>query len=435
MFESVLAEQNPHWAGTLFLEGVCRQYFSDVLAYLDLPQVISITGVRRSGKSTLLKQTINFLIKEKKVPAKNILFANLEHPYFSQYSDQVKYLEVLFEDYLKLADPKGKIYCFLDKVQFFNKWPVFIKSHYEQKGIKFLITGSNSFLMSHDLITLLSGRTLPIEVFPLSFSEVFKSKAMIETLDPLVVEQQKHSIRRLLDSFLRYGGFPEIVLLDDPKLSDDILNAYAKTILYQDVATRLNLKKPFDLEKLFYYLSSHIGSQFSYSGLSEIFDLSDKTIKEYVSALVDANLLFEVNRFYYSLKKQIRAEKKFYAIDTGMINAIAFKFSENLGKLFENVVYLELRRQKKEVYYYRTTADYEVDFIAKYKEQIELIQVCMDLHEKAEVREVRSLVQAAKELRLTEGILITPDISKQWVIDGITINAIPLYKFVTFFKA
>lgn len=430
MFENVLAEQNPHWTNIPYAQGIGRSCFKQILNYLKVPQIIAITGVRRGGKSTLLKQTINHLIEEEKVPPKNILFSNLEHPYFSQYSDQVKYLEILFEDYLKIANPKGKIYCFLDEVQFFQKWPVFVKSHYEQKQVKFIITGSNSFLMSKDLLTLLSGRTLPVEVYPLSFREVIAAKTGINQTTPLDLAQHRHEIRRLLDRFLRYGGFPEIVLLEHENLSDDILNAYAKTILYQDVASRLKLKKPLDLEKLFYYLSSHIGTLFSYSSLAELFDISDKTVKEYIKALADANLLFEVNKFSYSLKKQIRADKKIYGIDTGMINSIAFKFSENQGRLFENILYLEFKRRNKEVYYYKTASDFEVDFVVKEKAKIEIVQVCIDLNEKAEMREVRALVQAAKELKLTQGTLVTAEVEKDWLIDDISIRAIPLYKFI-----
>jgi uncharacterized protein len=431
MFENVLAEQNPHWTGAIYPQIIERECFSEILRYLQVPQVISITGVRRAGKSTLLKRTINYLMEEEKIPPTNLLFANLEHPYFSQYSEDVQYLERLFEDYLKIANPRGKIFCFLDEIQFFAKWPIFVKAHYEQKGVKFIVTGSNSFLMSHDLLTLLSGRTLPVEVYPLSFGELIRAKTEIKEFTPLATAQHRHEIRRLLDHFLRFGGFPEVVLLAEESLADDILNAYAKTILYQDVASRLNLKKPLDLERLFYYLSSHIGSSFFYAGLAELFDLTDKTIKDYIKALIDANLLFEIDKFSFSIKQQIRAPKKIYAIDTGMINAIAFKFSENRGKLFENVLYLELKRRKKEIYYYKTSGGYEIDFLIKTKEGLELIQVCIDLHEKAEMREVRALVHAAKELGLDQGILITAEIEKQWVIDAITITAIPLYQFIT----
>ena len=431
MFEDVLVEQNPHWTGRLYAKGIERESLKEVLHYLKVPHAISITGVRRAGKSTILKQAINFLIGEKKVNPKNILFANLEHPYFSQYAHDVQYLERIFEDYLKIGNPRGKIYCFLDEIQFFANWPLFIKAHYEQGNIKFIITGSNSFLMSHELLTLLSGRTLPVAIYPLSFKEIISAKLEIKTFDALTLSKHRHEIRRLLDEFLRFGGFPEVVQLREETLADDILNAYSKTILYQDVAARLNLKKPLNLERLFYYLSSHLGASFSYTGLAELFDLTDKTVKEYIEALKDANLLFEVDRFFFSLKKQIRGAKKIYSIDTGMANAIAFKFSENRGRLFENALFIELKRRKKEIYYYKTAANYEVDFVVKEKKQLELLQVCIELHEKSQTREVRALVQAATELNLKKGILITADFEKEWTVDGIEICAIPLYKFIS----
>lgn len=430
MFEHVLAEQNPHWTGVIYHETIKRQCFSEILRYLKVSQVISVTGVRRAGKSTLLKQTINYLMEEGGVSPSSILFVNLEHPYFSQYAGDVLYLEKIFEDYLKITNPKGKIYCFLDEVQFFSNWPIFIKAHYEQKNVKFIVTGSNSFLMSHDLLTLLSGRTLPVEVYPLSFSEFISAKTTIKTMTPLALAQHRHEVRRLLDLFVRLGGFPEVALLSEENLANDILNAYAKTILYQDVASRLSLKKPLDLERLFYYLSSNIGSPFTYTGLAKIFDLTDKTIKDYVKALMDANLLFEVDRFSFSLKQQIRSPKKIYAIDTGMVNAIAFKVTGNHSKLFENVLFLELKRKKKEIYYFKTKDDYEVDFVTREKGRIELIQVCVDLHAQAETREVRALIHAAKEFGLKEGVVVTPDLNKEWIIDGVKIRAIPLYQFI-----
>lgn len=431
MFEHVLIEQNPHWEDKRYLPGIHRDCFKKIEDYISLPHVISITGVRRAGKSTILKQLINFLIDERKINPANILFINLEHPYFSQYSDDVKYLEKLFEDYLKLASPKGKIYCFLDEIQFFANWPVFIKAHYEQQNVKFVITGSNSFLMSHELLTLLSGRTLPVEVYPLSYAEFIRANTKIDPTNPLSISKHRHQLRSLLDRYLQYGGFPEISLQNNDKVSYDILNAYSKTILYQDVASRLNLKKPVDLERLFYYLTSHVGTLFSYSSLSKIFDLSDKTIKEYITAFADANLLFEIEKFSFSLKHQIRSGKKVFSIDPGMVNAVAFKFSENRGRLFENIIFLELKRRGIDVYYYKTKSDFEVDFVIKRKDEIQLCQVCVEFGtEKTHSRETRALVHAAQELGLKKGVIVTSDIEETLVIEGISLDIIPLYKFI-----
>lgn len=431
MFENVLVEQNPHWEGSFYAPGVHRTCFETLQKYLDAPHVISVTGVRRAGKSTLLKQLINFLIQKDQVDPKNIVFVNLEHPYFFQYSHDVQYLEKLWEDYLKLTKPQGRIFCFLDEVQFFAQWPIFVKAHYEQGNVKFAITGSNSFLMSHELLTMLSGRTLPVEVYPLSLEELIHAKTKIKKLEPINVTRHRHEIRSLLDDYLCYGGFPNVALNVNKEIAYDILNAYSKTILYQDVASRLSLKKPLGLEKLFYYLTSHVGTLFSYSSLEKIFNLSDKTIKEYIQALIDANLLFELDRFSFSLKQQVRSEKKIYSIDPGLVNAIAFKFSENKGRLFENTLYLTLKRSGAEIYYYKTKQNYEVDFVVKRGNTLSLIQVCLELNqEETAMREIRGLVHAAQELGLNHGEIITADEERELIDDGITIKATPLYKFI-----
>lgn len=436
MFEDVLIEQNPHWEGKKYPEGVSRDCFSKMKEYLHLPHVISVTGVRRSGKSTLLKQLINFLIEQNKINPLNILFINLENPYFAQYSQDVVYLEKMFEDYLKITSAKEMIYCFLDEIQFFKNWPIFIKSHYEQKGIKFVITGSNSFLMSHELLTLLSGRTLPIEVYPLSFSEIVRAKIKIEPQNLIAVSKHKHELRKLLDHYLQYGGFPEVALFQNESVASDILNAYSKTILYQDVASRLSLTRALDLERLFYYLTTHIGTPFSYSSLTKIFEFSDKTIKEYITAFSEANLLFEINKFSFSLKHQIRSLKKIYSIDTGMVNAFAFKFSENRGRLFENVIFLELMRRGEEVYYYKTHSEYEIDFVTKKGNEVKLIQVCVDINnEKTKEREIRAIVHAAQELKITKGIIVSSEDEERIVREGVEIVIVPLYKFVLFFSS
>lgn len=432
MFETLLTEQNPHWAGELYPDSVKRTCFTKLLEYLPLQHIISVTGVRRAGKSTLLKQLINFLIQDQKVNPGNILFLNLEHPYFTQYSQDVAYLEKVFEEYLRLTSPKGKIFCLLDEIQFFSNWPVFVKAHYEQKGVKFIITGSNSHLMSEELLTLLSGRTLPLEVYPLSFIELVQARLGIHEFTSLNIARHRRSIQQILNDFILYGGFPEVALEERrATVGYDILNAYSRTILYQDVASRLNPKKPVDLERLYYYLASHIGAPFTYANLSKVFDLTDKTIKEYIQGLMDAQLLFEVERFSFALKHQVRGSKKIYSIDTGMVNAIAFQFSDNRGRLFENILFLELKRLDAEIYYFKTRQDYEVDFIVKRGKQLSLIQVCVELNHDATLsREVRALVHAAQELNEQEGIIVTADDEREIIISGVTIRAIPLYKFI-----
>lgn len=430
MFEKIIIEQNPHWKSELYPQGFRRERFNKLLDFLPLPHVVAVSGARRVGKSTMLKQLINYLILEQKVSPQNIFFMNLENPFLAQYASDVQFLQTLFEDYVSMTKPQGLIYCFLDEVQFFNNWPVFVKSLYEQKKVKFFITGSNSSLLSDDLMTLLSGRTLSIEMLPFSFKELAQEKLLIRdsVLDDV---QNSEQLKALMEEYLHYGGFPDIVFAPSKSTAFDILGSYTKTVLYQDVAPRLQLKKPLGLERLFVYLISTIGTPFSYYSLSKIFDLSDKTIKEYVEAFTDSFLLFPIDQFSFSIKQQIRSAKKCYAIDPGHINATAFKFSENRGRLLENIVYLELRRRNFEVYTHKTKDDLEVDFIAKKLNQLTLIQVTNSMNAQAtRQRELQALVVALTEFNMNEAIVITQDEEEDIVIDNISIRVIPVYKFL-----
>ena len=428
MFEDVLREQNPHWSGQRYDQGVVRQYFSKIVGLLSTGMIISILGVRRSGKSTLLKQMINHLL-DHHIQPQNILFINVEHPFFVQYAKDVVYLQKIYEEYLKIAAPTGKVYVLLDEIQFFDHWQVFVKALYEQKNTQFIITGSNAALLSADCMTLLSGRTLTVEVMPLSFKELVAAHT-IDTTDKMQMNTKRHQVFGLFDQYMEYGGFPGVVVPVISAGAYEMLNAYAKTILYQDVAPRLQLRKSVELERLFIYLISNVGKPFSYANLSSLFDLTDKATKEYIGAFGDSYVLFELNEFNFSLKKQMRSPKKVYAIDVGQINAAAFRFSENKGRILENLVFLELKRLGLEVYYYKTKNDLEIDFLVRYKMRTALVQAAWDIRDlQTAQREQRALVQAAGELGLEQGLILTYDQETQISEDGIGITAMSACKF------
>jgi uncharacterized protein len=406
MFEEILAIQNPHWTGKTYEKEVERDCFIKALDYLATGQVLAITGVRRAGKSTLAKQLINHLIEQMGVLPKNILFFNLEHPYLSPYREDSLLLQRLFEDYLKMNQPTGLIYAFLDEVQFFRQWPIFVKAHFETKKVRFVITGSNAIMLSSDMITLLSGRTLPLEVFPFSLKELALSRK-IPHYDLALVAQKSSEIRHLLDLLLQYGGFPTVALRTSPQTAFDILGAYARTVLLQDVVPRLGARKPVDLEKLYVYLISNIGKLFSYLKLSKLFNLSDKSIKEYIDAFCDAHLIYEIDMFSFSLKQQIHNPKKIYSIDTGQANAMGFAFSANRGRLLENLIFIELKRLDLPVYYFKTKADHEIDFVLQQGSQIALVQVAWDINSsETYTRETRSLQDGLKELQAQSALII-----------------------------
>jgi uncharacterized protein len=430
MFEQAIVDQNPHWDGSLYHEGVRREVLDQVLKLLDLPHVLSLVGVRRAGKSTLARQAINHLIRAQGLNPRHILFLNLETPQFSRYRNDVTTLERAFEDYLKLVTPEGTVYCFLDEVHFFPEWQVFVKSRYEQKNVKFIVTGSNSHLLSSEFITLLSGRALPVVVHPFSFAEFARAKE-IGVTDEVTLLAARHLLRKAFDEYLRYGAFPEIAFIEDHGVKREILVMYARNILYQDIAPRFAIKKVQDLEQLFFYLVSNVASLYTYSNLSKLVGLNDKTIKDYLSYFADAYLLFTVDAFSFSVKEQIRSPKKVYAVDTGMAAAAAFSFSENLGHYLENLVFLTLKRSADEIYYYKTTNGLEVDFACRQGGRLAaLIQVARDMkNEKVRNREFKTLLKALDETGLSTGTIVTYEDEEETVIAGKTIHIVPAYKY------
>lgn len=432
MFESLIVDQNPHWDAALYSEGVPRTILGKVKEYLELPYIIALVGVRRSGKSTLARQTINHLIRDRDVNPRNILFLNLETPQFSRYRDQVSYLEQAYEDYLKLVTPEGMVYCFLDEVHFFKEWQVFVKSRYERQNIKFVVTGSNSHLLSAEFITLLSGRALPIEVYPFSFSEFVVAKG-VELSDAIALTRERNRLRGLFDDYFAMGGFPEICNIETVATQKEILVMYARNILYQDIAPRFSLKKAIDLENLFFYLAANIATLYSYNRLAALTGLNDKTVKDYLSYFADAYLLFTLDSFSYSVREQIKSPKKVYIIDAGMAGAAGFSFSQNQGHLLENLVYLQLKRRGSgQLYYYKTENGLEVDFADSTGGKVNrLIQVAQTLgDDKTRERELRALVKAMDETGLKQGEIITYEEEDCLHVDDKAINLIPAYKFL-----
>jgi predicted AAA+ superfamily ATPase len=227
--KELLVEQNPHWSNPP-KSYAYREAFSKLVSYLPLKQVITITGIRRCGKSTLAKMAIKHLIDEGMNPL-NILFVNLEQPLFLEYRHDPSYLQTVLDTYLKLCNPSGRIVVIFDEIQFFDNWQVFIKSKYETADIKFIITGSNSSMLSSEINTLLTGRTLTIHLNTFSFSEFLHYKGIAHVNE---IERLNHRIQIAIakEDYLQWGGFFEVMEMADPIIKKDLLNSYAKNIIY-----------------------------------------------------------------------------------------------------------------------------------------------------------------------------------------------------------
>ena len=428
MFEKFIVEQNTHWEGNLLNAGFPRMAAEKLVKYIDIKQIIALIGVRRSGKSTIVRQLINFLIQEKNINPKNILFLNLESPLLNRFKNDPANLQMIFDEYLELAEPKGKVFVFLDEVQFFSDWQVFVKSLYEKGGAKFFITGSNSQLLSAEMATLLSGRSITNDIYPFSFKEIVWIKN-IGAKNAIEITRNEGKLKKVFGEYLQNGGFPEIVIEKRKEIKKEILANYYKNILYQDIIPRFEVKKTKEIENLLLYLFSNIGQGYSYNSLSGFLKIHDKTIKEYIGFFEKSFLLFELSNYQYSLKKQENYPKKVYAIDNGFISAVSFSFSENYGRFLENAVFLGLLEAGKSVYYY--LGKYECDFIVKEGRKItEAIQATKILDNNNEKRELRGLFGAMEKFNLKEGVIITGSQEEERNIDGKKIKIIPAWKWL-----
>jgi predicted AAA+ superfamily ATPase len=368
---------------------------------LAVKHILSLVGVRRCGKSTIMKELVRVALK--KTSEKNILYLNLENPFFNQYKNDVSNLQRIYELFLAQCDKRKKIYVFFDEIQFFTDWQVFIKYLYEKNEAKIVLTGSNSRLLSSELATLLSGRTIPLHIYPFS------------------IEEAKSSF----DNYLVDGGFPEIVLDEGEK--KQLVEIYYKNILYQDVIPRFGVQNVLAIENLSYYLLSNFGKEISYNTLKSLSHLDDKTAKQYISYLQDANLLYAIHNYDFSLKKLIGNKKKVYLVDN-LFASLGFKNSPDYGQLFENYIFMVLKRLAFDIYFYQNGG--ECDFLVKEGMKISrCIQVCYELTHGNKDREVKGLISAMKKFKIKEGYIVTKSQRDTFEVDGLSVVVLPEKEF------
>ncbi len=356
----IISSYNRYWTTGSINAGIRRDILPACLGQLDSREVIVLKGVRRCGKSTLMAQIIQELLARNVQPAA-ILRINLEEPLFSsEYS--VELLEQIYRTYRERVYPDGKCWLFMDEVQNIPGWESWVRGRTETEEIKIFVTGSSSQMLSREIGTKLTGRHVSFEVYPLSFQEFLRFNDLEVTTD-LDFMARKPMVRNLFHQYLKYGGFPEVVLKE---LSDDkelLLKNYFEDLLYRDIVTRYEIRDVANLRNLAVYLLTNVAKPTSITKLKNNFTISQDKTENYVSAIMESYLLFQLQKFSYSLKSTMRAGFKPYAIDTGLRNRIAFAFSEDMGWLVENVVFCHLKRRYEEVYYHSNGSD--TDFVVK----------------------------------------------------------------------
>lgn len=381
-------------------------------------EIIDIVGSRRSGKSSVLKLLI------RKLNTENFLYINFEDPFFIDHN-KATIIEEIIEVYKNYFHKKLK-YLFFDEIQEIKNWERSIRKLRDSEEYKIFITGSSSRLLSKEVSSLITGRHLSYQVFPLSFSE-FLSFRNFAIKNQKGIALNARSLENKLQQYLKIGGFPEPVLTNNQIL----LKNYFFDILEKDIVRRYEIREKSVLERLALYLLTNSGNITSIESLKKTFVVSFSPIVSYLEYLKESFLIYELPQFSYSLKKQEKAFKKFYSIDTGLSNAVSFRFSQDKGRILENAVMIHLKRKYRDLFYYRTKNNLEVDFLVKEKNHFQkLIQVVWNIeNENVKKRELKALTEAMEELKINEGLVLTTALEEKIKIGKNTIKIIPAYKW------
>ncbi|MEM3374113.1 MAG: ATP-binding protein [Candidatus Woesearchaeota archaeon] len=395
-----------------------REILKQIITFLNDDRILILTGIRRSGKSTILKLIMAHL-KENL----SYCYVNFEDERFINFkAEEFELLnEVLIEVY------GNSNYYFFDEIQNIEKFELFIR-RLQDENKKIIITGSNASLLSKELGTRLTGRYKLFEIYPFSFIEFlrYNNFKIFPKNEQLYNIEKKVQLQKLFQEYMIFGGFPEYLKNKDK----DYIKTLFENILYRDIIVRYSLKKEKILKDLINILSTNVSSLITYNSLKETLNLANAiSVKEYINYLSNSYLFFEVLKFSFSLNKQLKNPRKIYLIDPSFIEIFGYNFSNNFGKIFENIIFLELKRQNKDLFYFSNK--HECDFVVKENKKItNLIQVCYTLNEANKEREINGLLEAMNFFNIEEGLIITLEQYDVLKINNKKIKIIPFIKWI-----
>lgn len=392
-----------------------RKSNTDVKTLLDNPMIKLITGPRRVGKSTYALLMLQ---------GKSFAYLNFDDNLLLSAWDEELVMRTLDEVYPNYE------FLLLDEVQNLKDWDVWVSKLY-RRGKNLVITGSNAKMLSGEMATVLTGRYLQVEMLPFSLTETIEWKGA--NINSISNAKQAEAVA-IADDYLRNGGYPETI--DMRSITRNYLYTLFDSIIWKDVAKRHNIRNITDLNNIALYLLSNFCNPLSANDIAkELSMTSVTTTRKFMDYLHEPYLFYYLPRFNNKLKLMKKAASKVYVIDNGFVAAKAFNLSENLGRLLENEVFVELLRQGYQVetslFYYRSRNDREVDFVTRQGTHInQLIQVCYDMTSpKTEKREVSSLIECAGELKCNNLLIITNNEEREIHTDGYNIKVIPFIKY------
>ncbi|MDD2358320.1 MAG: ATP-binding protein [Thiovulaceae bacterium] len=412
-----------------FQERTLRQTIKrDIKVPLTSDKIVTLIGVRRCGKTSILYKMIEEL--RESVDPQNIVYINFEDDRL--FGTTLHDLDDLIEGYFELYPAKRdeRVYLFFDEVQNISGWELFIRRIYDTLNVQITLTGSSSKLLSSEIATSLRGRTLSYEVFPFSFKEYLRFKNIKVNLDS---SKSLSFIKHSFDEYLVSGGFPETIG-QDSSIQKRILSDYVNLIVYKDIIERYNISNTVLLKHLIKYTFVNIATSVSITKLyndfkSNGFKLGKETLFDYFGYLEDAYALFSIPIFRSSVREEQRNPKKIYAIDNGLRAVYDASFSPDYSKLYENLVFLALRSQTSEVYYVKENQ--ETDFYCVINGKKKLINVSYEIdNSKTFDREINSLSEGMDYVGCDYSLLITKDKEGTINVGTKLIEFIPLWKWL-----
>ncbi len=388
-------------------------------------EIVILTGVRRSGKSTLLKQEMQELSKNN--DKKQFLYVNFEDSRFSgELNEQL--IHRILEVYMQNINSNNHIFLFFDEIQEVKNWEKFVNTYYELKKATIFITGSTSKILSRELSTFISGRYIEIPIFPLSFVEFCQFKKL-EINNKFDFAKNSIILKKYFREYINYGGFPKIVLIDEEISKKDLINEYFETILLRDVAEKNSIKNIDNLRKTANYILTNDGRLTNLNEIKKSVNISYEAVADYISFFKGAFFINEINSFDFSVKRLLKKNSKFYCIDSGIINISSTRFDENLGFVLENIVFNHLKRTYRSIFYLKEKN--ECDFIVKENSKIvNAIQCCFEITKNNKKREVDGLISAMDKFNLNKGLIITSSQEEELIVKNKKIKIIPAWKWL-----
>ena len=360
-------------------------YMDKIMTYVDTPFVKVLTGIRRSGKSTIMKMIMDKLENERHIPKENIISMRFDS---MEYEDMTA--KQMFETIKAGLSAQGRTYLFLDEVQEISGWEKVVNSFLGEYDVDIYVTGSNSRMMSSEIATYLTGRYVSFQVYPLSFEEYLAfGREVTEVKNP----------HQELADYVRLGGFPATHLraYSQDEVYTIVRDIYNSTI-FSDIVRRNQIRKVDQLERVVKYTFSNVGNTFSAKSISDYLksekrSIDNETVYSYLKKLEKAYILHRCSRYDLQGKEILKTQEKFYLADTSLCYSVLGYGPDSVASSLENVVYLELCRRGYKVYIGKTT-DGEVDFVASRQGEKLYVQVTQEIHsEKTEKREYERLLE------------------------------------------